>query len=839
MTQLAMQENSSSSRKRILKISILAISIYSTLYGCARADDGIEFNTDILDVKDKSNIDLSRFSKGNYIMPGDYSFKIRVNQNELEEQPIPVYVSDTDSKQTLACFKPEIVQQMGFKEEFLSQFPLWHKNQCVDITSLKGVDIRPDMGENTLNVNVPQAYLEYTSDNWVPTSMWDNGVPGLLADYSVDVTSRKNNDQSGSDKTISGNGTMGANLGAWRLRGDWQANYENNADGTDSGQKEWTWNRVYLYRAIPSMGAKLTLGEDYLNSDLFDSFSFIGASLVSDDNMLPPNLRGYAPEVTGVAKTNAKVIISQQGRIIYQSQVAAGPFRIQDLNSAVSGTLDVRVEEQDGSNQQYKVNTASVPYLTRPGSVRYKLYGGKPLGTEHSVEGQDFASSEMSWGINNGWSLYGGIVASKDYRATAIGVGRDLLALGALALDVTRSNAELDTVNRQGQSYRLSYSKRFDETDSQVTFAGYRFSEKNFMSFNDFLNYMSTDDSFQQSKEMYTISFSQQLKKLGLSAYLNYSHQTYWNAPAEDRYSVSLSRNFDIGRWKNINMSLTAYRNEFSQGTDDGAYLSMSVPWGDSGTVSYNMTSGGGSNSNRLGYFDHLDNGDNYQMAVGASEHEANVSGYYDHMGNEGEIIGNLDYQQSEYNSLGMTLRGGITATPKGVALHRVNGMGGTRVMVDTGAASDIPVQGFGSSTQTNYFGKAVITDVSNYTKNNLSIDINSLPKNAEAHGSVEQATLTEGAIGYRKFDVISGEKAMAIIRLADGSFPPFGASVRNAADQEVGIVNDDGQTYLSGLHSGEKMNVQWEGEMQCVITIPDKISGLDQNGNLLLPCGH
>ncbi|MFO6426590.1 hypothetical protein ACLBOM_13660 [Escherichia coli] len=38
------------------------------------------------------------------------------------------------------------------------------------------------------------------------------------------------------------------------------------------------------------------------------------------------------------------------------------------------------------------------------------------------------------------------------------------------------------------------------------------------------------------------------------------------------------------------------------------------------------------------------------------------------------------------------------------------------------------------------------------------------------------QATLMEGAIGYRKFAVISGQKAMAVLRLSDGSHPPFGA---------------------------------------------------------------
>jgi outer membrane usher protein FimD/PapC len=144
--------------------------------------------------------------------------------------------------------------------------------------------------------------------------------------------------------------------------------------------------------------AKLTLGEDYLNSDLFDSFRFTGASVISDDNMLPPNLRGYAPEVTGVAKTNAKVTISQQGRVIYETQVAAGPFAIQDLNNAVSGMLDVRVQEQDGSVQEFKVSTASIPYLTRPGSVRYKVFAGKPTSYDHSIEGETFGSGEFSGG---------------------------------------------------------------------------------------------------------------------------------------------------------------------------------------------------------------------------------------------------------------------------------------------------------------------------------------------------------------------------------------------------------------------------------------------------------
>ncbi|QQE41013.1 outer membrane usher protein [Enterobacter asburiae] len=822
---------------RMAKWSVLAACVFIYCHGTVKAADDIQFNTDVLDVKDKVNIDLSHFSKRGYIMPGDYTFKIKINQNELDEQPVSVYAAEDDSKDSKVCFTPDVVSKMGFKADSEKAFTFWHNNQCVDITALKGVLVNPDLSAGVLTINVPQAYVEYSDDNWVPSSMWDEGVPGLLADYNLNAQARQN--QHGSDDdSVSGNGTFGANLGAWRARADWQTNYDDSTDGENgSDQKRWSWSRVYLYRALTALKAKLTLGEDYLNSDLFDSFRFAGASVVSDDNMLPPNLRGYAPEVTGVAKTNAKVTISQQGRVIYETQVAAGPFAIQDLNNAVAGMLDVRVQEQDGSVQTFKVSTASIPYLTRPGSVRYKVFAGKPTSYDHSTEGDTFGSGEFSWGISNGWSLYGGAVSSNDYLSLAAGIGRDLMVLGALSFDVTRSDAKLDEEDRHGQSYRVSYSKRFDETDSQVTFAGYRFSEKNYMSFNDYLNYKTNNDDFMQSKEMYTATFSQHFKSLGLSAYLNYAHQTYWNTPTEDRYNLSLSRFFDIGKWKNINGSLTAYRNKFNGENDDGMYLSFSVPWGESGSLSYNGSVNGDSNSHNLAYFDHLKNGDNYRIAAGGSDDGGTLSGYYDHTADVADITANVDYQQNQYTSAGLSLRGGMTATTHGAALHRSNNLGGTRVMVDTGDAVDIPVQGYSDSTRTNRFGKAVITEVSDYNKNNLSIDINDLPDNAEASSSVVQATLTEGAIGYRKFNVISGEKAMGVIRLADSSYPPFGASVQNAEKQEIGIVNDEGQTYLSGLKPGAKLNVSWDGEMQCAITVPEKLSGLNQNGNLLLPC--
>ncbi|HEJ7882677.1 TPA: outer membrane usher protein [Serratia marcescens] len=823
-------------RPRALSVCIfLALAHFAPM---ADAEDGIQFNTDILDVNDRKNIDLSQFSRSGYIMPGAYSMVIHLNNNELPEQSISFYPPEDDPQGSQACISPALVEQLGLKPDAQKALSWWHDNQCLDIASLKGMEARGDLATAALYLSVPQAYLEYSSPDWDPPSRWDEGIPGLLFDYNLNGQTQRQQRSGGQSNSLSGNGTAGANFGTWRLRADWQGqlNYQTRSgQGTD---QRLDWSRYYAYRALPVLRSRLTLGEDYLNSGMFDSFRFTGVSLVSDDNMLPPNLRGYAPEVVGVAKTNAKVTISQQGRVIYETQVAAGPFRIQDISEAISGELDVRVEEQDGSVQAFKMNTASIPYLTRPGALRFKMAAGKPSDWQHRSNGPLFGTGEFSWGVSNGWSLYGGLLGGGDYNAASLGIGRDLMALGALSFDATQSRARLPQQDGtlSGGSYRVSYSKTFDETDSQVTFAGYRFSEQEFMSMSEYLDARYSGGRVGNNKEMYTITFNQQFRDIGLSLYLNYDHQTYWDRPTNDRYNLTMSRYFDIGRFRNLSLSLTGYRNKYDGINDDGMYLSLSMPWGKGANLSYSASVNRNDSSQRVGYYDRLDEHSNYQLNVGSARNGTNFSGYYNRQGDMAQFSANASYQQGSYSALGFNAQGGATLTMEGAALHRIGMLGSTRLLLDTGGVPGVPVRGYGSTVDTNRWGKAVVTDVNSYYRNSASIDLNRLGENAEATKSVVQATLTEGAIGYRRFDVIAGEKAMAVIRLADGSTPPFGATVTNANKQDTGIVNDGGSVYLSGIQPGESMFVHWNGAAQCAISLPKTLPA-DMMSNLLLPC--
>jgi outer membrane usher protein FimD/PapC len=573
---------------------------------------------------------------------------------------------------------------------------------------------------------------------------------------------------------------------------------------------------------------------------MFDQFRFTGASLVSDDSMLPPNLRGYAPEVRGIARTNAKVIVSQQGRVIYQTQVAAGPFRIQDLNQATSGKLDVKVQEQDGSVQTYQVNTANVPYLTRPGSVRYKLALGKPSDMEtHHTQGPNFATGEFSWGVSNGWSLFGGGLAAGDYNAASLGVGRDLLAFGAVSLTATESDARLsDEGSLHGGSYQLSYSKNFDQTDSNITFAGYRFSQRNYMNMSTYLAHRrGQDHALGSDKEMYTVTFDQGIPRVFANVYLSYSHQTYWNHPESDSYSIALSRSFDLGSFHDINIEgSVSHNNEYGKNEDIG-YVSLTVPWGENRSLSYNANISRHNTTQTVGYSQQIDDRTGIQVNAGTSRNGGTFSGNVDYRGDMAEVNGNANYEEGVYSSVGGSVEGGMTLTANGGALHRQSEQGGTRLMVDTDGVADVPVRGFGTDTHSNHFGKAVIDDISNYSRSEASVDIDHLGNNVEATQSTTEATLTEGAIGYRHFNVIGGQKSMAVIRLADGSTPPFGATVSNLRKQDTGIVSDAGSVYLSGIQPDEKMKVQWGSKTQCTVTLPHTLPAEAMSTTLLLPC--
>lgn len=259
------------------KVSRVAFLIFLSLL--ARESGAVEFNTDVVDAEDKGNIDFTAFSRAGYVMPGSYQMQVSLNGDSVgNEISVPFYVrSSSGEKEPLpeACLPLSLVDKLGLKEASRQKVGAWHQGQCADFRGLPGVQITPDLSRSRVNLNIPQAWLEYSDASWLPPSRWDNGIPGVLLDYNASGMVTKNQGQS-QQQYASVNGTAGLNAGAWRLRADYQGNYSHITGSRQPTQQRFDLSRMYLYRPLPQMQAKLTLGENYVNSSLFDSWRYTG-----------------------------------------------------------------------------------------------------------------------------------------------------------------------------------------------------------------------------------------------------------------------------------------------------------------------------------------------------------------------------------------------------------------------------------------------------------------------------------------------------------------------------------------------------------------------------------
>ena len=117
------------------------------------------------------------------------------------------------------------------------------------------------------------------------------------------------------------------NLGAWRLRHDGSYTWRSAVGDRALRPRDYQAIATYARRDIPPWRAQLTMGDSFTSGELFDSVGVRGVQLATDDRMLPDSLRGYAPTVRGVAETNARVSIRQNGVAAVRNHRHAGPVR--------------------------------------------------------------------------------------------------------------------------------------------------------------------------------------------------------------------------------------------------------------------------------------------------------------------------------------------------------------------------------------------------------------------------------------------------------------------------------------------------------------------------------
>ncbi|STV05381.1 type 1 fimbriae anchoring protein FimD [Klebsiella pneumoniae] len=128
------------------------------------------------------------------------------------------------------------------------------------------------------------------------------------------------------------------------------------------------------------------------------------------------------------------------------------------------------------------------------------------------------------------------------------------------------------------------------------------------------------------------------------------------------------------------------------------------------------------------------------------------------------------------------------------------------------GEAKD--AQGVGIENQTGVridpFGYAVVPQSVPYRVNSVALNPQDFDAFLDVPNAVADTVPTRGAITRVRFDTFRGYSVLIHTTLADGSYPPLGAELYRASGISNGLVGPGGEVYVSGVDSGEKLQMKW-----------------------------
>lgn len=787
-----------------------------------------------------SDVDLSAFAHAGGVAEGTYLVTIFVNQREAFSRDLAF--SKNAQSQVVPALTPVLLEELGVN---VSQLPalknLPKEKPVADLATLiPQSTVKFDLSHLRLDVSIPQIAMQPGKDSQLNADQWDDGIAAMLFNYNLSAgrIEQSVNNGSRTNNNVFANVQTGANAGAWRLRSTMTYSH---SDSDSSNRRDSTrFSNTYLSRDIRAWRSRLTMGESNTGSEVLDGIPFRGMQLSSSEQMMPARLRGFAPQINGVANSNARVTVRQNGFVVYETYVAPGPFEIKDLYPAgLSGDLNVAVTEADGSVHSFVVPYSSLPVMLRPGALKYEVTTGRYAGsTTQGSRQSDFVLATLIYGLPKNLTLYGGALASQNYSTLSMGSGVSLGDFGALSADGTFSSTRVENKDRQtGASWRLRYSKSLLTTGTSVDLTALRYSTRNYYNFSEYnsMGYAQREDvspwTLSRRRSSFQTQLTQQFDGLG-SVSLRANRDDYWGST---KTLTSLSAGYN-GSYKGVSYGLY-YTVDRMKGNGD---------WPENRQISFNLSvpfsifssAPALQNTYASTQVTH-DNHGRTQNQAGLTGSDSEGAFSYSVMqgwGNQGQLSNsnlNLGYQGSigsvaagygysnDMRSMNLNLSGGAIAHAEGITLSRP--LGSSVALVSAPGAEGVSLTNGGGKTDSRGF--AVVPYLTDYSRNSVGLDPSTLPDNVDLPQNQQTVYPTNGAVVKASFATRIGYQVLMTLTHASGSAVPFGATAslleNTVSDEITGIVGDNGQVYLTGLPEKGQLSVEWGkgNDKQCRVS--------------------
>lgn len=780
---------------------------------------------------------LERLSEKEDILPGFYKVDVFVNKQIIERMDLK-FVED-QQKNISPCFDLVAIEKLGISEQILINIKK-QRDQCVLLSNyIQSSSIDFNFEKLRLDISIPQNDMHNIPRGYVNASQWDAGESigfiNYLGNYYHTSYQLQDHSQTQSAAYVSLNG--GVNIGKWQYRQQSNINYS-----PEIGTK-WTNIRSYISRPIEPIQGVLTLGQTYSSGKFFSGLSFNGLSLSSDERMLPDSLRGYAPTIQGIAKTNANVSILQNGKEIYQTTVAPGVFKISDLYPTnFNGDLIVKVREADGTISQFSVPFSAVPESLRLGASRYNLDVGK---TRDIGEDTFFSNLTYQRGISNSVTLNSGLRLADGYQAGLLG-GTYASHIGAFGANLTYSRASLPDENIiTGWMTNLTYSKTFQPTNTTVSLAGYRYSTEGYRDLGDVIGLRNSykhgyrwESSTYQQRSRFEITLNQSLGDYGI-LFLSGSAQNYRDGRDNDvQAQIGYGKAFQNGLTLNLAVMRQRYaydniiNNRFDEidsklldnRQDTSVNLSLSFPLGrykkanlpnldlayshaENAKEFYQSTlSGSLTQDQSLNYAVGLSHDRNMQVTTW----NTNLNKRLDNSN-----LGLNASMSDNYWQVSTNLQGALAVHSGGITFGPY--LGETFALVEAKGAEGARLFN-GQGTRINHQGYALIPAITPYRYNNISLEPKGISDRVEIETNDQRIVPYAGAAVKVKFKTRMGYPLLIQAKLDADEFVPLGADVIDSQNNVIGMVGQSGQMYVRTPAKQGVLTVKWgeESDQKC-----------------------
>jgi outer membrane usher protein len=822
---------------------------------------GSSFNEEFLGIGgDQPHADLSLFSFGNRVLAGKYMVDVSLNERGAGQTEIR-FSAKEGKNDAEPCLTRGMLDAWGVNVAVFPELASAADEACIELVKvIPDAAISYDAGKQRLFVSIPQAALKRSARGAVGPEKWDKGITAGMLDYQLNFARYSGNNYrndanpfatpqnvfdgnpfAGNANALQRN-TLFAGIRAGFNFGDWRFRHFSTYNRGIDGKSRWQGINTYMQRDLASINGRLLIGDGNTPGNFFDSLPFRGVQLSSDDAMLPDSQQGYAPTIRGVAQTNARVTVRQNGYIVYSTFVAPGPFVIDDLYpTASSGDLEVTIAEADGRQTKYIQAFSAVPTLLREGTWRYSATIGKYrngydgstfLGVRPSLSQPVFMQATLARGLGNEFSLYGGLLMANMYQSLLAGVGKNLRDFGAVSVDLssarTTDRTPINGVKTyDGQSVRFLYSKAFLTSGTNFRVAGYRYSTSGYRTFQEAVQMQDLRpfEPFNSRRNEVRFELSQQLGDWG-TVYASARQQTYWGTSARDRL-VQLGYS---GNYKQFGYSLFYnYTTSLNRPPVRQIMFTLSIPLGDTrASAQYAVTrdSTGRVNQQASVYGSAFDDSRlTYNVTAGSANQGGGSSGSAS--ASYLSSVGRVDVGHSQGRGYGQStfgVAGGVLVHGGGVTLSQP--LGETVALVQAPKAEGV---GFESQpgVATDWAGNAIVPNLTPYRLNRLAIRTGDLGDTVEVKNAATEVVPTRGAVVVAKFETSVGFRLLMVLTDRKGRMLPLGSKIENEAGQEVGIVGPDGQAFVTGAGLSGQLTVRWGRDLadQCVVpySLPDE----------------